>query len=114
MSLISLSSEQKKIYCKIISTSKNEYMLLISFGGIIKLQTDIFSFEEVEISCELPKKFVFNPPQMNNLKVKTSFLKESTLFTWVILKKYFSGLDEKEDVEKVLNSITISFRCEGN
>jgi len=107
-----LTLEQKLACCKIISSqSKNEYLLSFDYSVLKSLKTNLDSCSEIEIICKLAdkskedNKLHFTPRQRQNIKAKTTFLKEKTKFTW-----YF-GSNTKLETNFILDSLNISIKC---
>ena len=112
MDLITLSSDFKSRYCKLIFSSvKNEFLLSIPFKTLQKLKSNISDFSRLELVCNPAKRTVFSPNQRSNIVVKTSFLSELTFFTYFFRTIDYNELNQSTEFETLLNSLTISFRC---
>lgn len=112
MEQIILSTEQKKQFCKIISAPiLSEYLVSIQGKCFMDVIKDFFSYDQVEINCDLPQemnnvtKLSFNPNQRKTIIAKIKYLKETTRFTWYLRS------NRQIEFELLLNSLNISFRC---
>ena len=112
MELRSLTSSEMTKFCHLIhSPHKGEFLITISFKSILTINNDIFHCPEFEIVCNLQKKLEFSPMQRKNITVTTTFLKDSTMFSWFIRKNDYNEANQKTEFEDILNCLTISYRC---
>ena len=112
MNVILLPDDFKTQYCKIIpSAIKNEFLLVIPFWALLKLNQNIFEYSRLEVVCDPAPGSIFSPNQRMNTVVKTSFLTESTFFSYFFRKIDYNELNQSTEFETLLNSLTISFRC---
>ena len=112
MELRSLTSSEKANYCHLIqSPHTGEFLVVISFKSLLTVNSGIFQCSEVEIICDLQKNLEFSPMQRKNIIVKTTFLKDSTTFSWFIRKNDYNEANQKTEFEDILNCLTISYRC---
>ncbi len=107
-----MTENEKFSSCKIIASYiKDQYLLRISFSVLLEFDRSILNYPQFELRCNLPKGLEFSPNQRKNLVVKTSYLTDSTFFTYFFQINEFFERNQKIEFEGLLNSLTISFRC---
>lgn len=107
-----LTSQQVTTYCTIIPAhNKHEFVFSVSYKALLKLQPDLKKFSSLEIKCDLKKGLEFSPVQRTTIKVDTSYLTESTFFTYFIRIVDYNELNQITGIEDTLNGLTVSYRC---
>lgn len=107
-----MTTNEKFSACAIIASSiKNQFLLRISFSALLELDPTILDNPQFELQCDLHNGLEFSPNQRKNLVLKTSYLTDSTFFTYFLQINEFFERNKKIEFEGLLNFLTISFRC---
>ena len=113
-----LSLEELVTKCSIILTSEgDEYLLCFPFA-VFQEHISNLDCTKFEISLKLDSTVDFYPIQRNSITVIPSFLKDKSVFTFIIRKIATSDnknstndLNQPVNIESIWKLVTVSYKC---